>query len=102
MGAYVVGRKIISDVPLACFLSGGGTLPFFGWIEKGQSQCSVGQRRGEMANPKPHSSCQSTPVLQSRRSVRLAVVPSSRPSPRLQGANVDSGEFLSLSEPVAV
>lgn len=38
------------------------------------------------------------PVLVSGRDVRSAVVPSSRSSPRLQGANVDLGEFLSLPD----
>lgn len=43
VGAYVVGRKIISDVPLAAFCRAAG-LCLFRWIEKGQSERSVGQR----------------------------------------------------------
>lgn len=40
--------------------------------------------------------------LASRRDVQSTVVPSSRSSPRLRGANVDLGEFPSSSDPAEV
>ncbi|KAE8300815.1 Histone chaperone asf1b-B Anti-silencing function protein 1-like protein Bb [Larimichthys crocea] len=68
-----------------------------------QSERPVDHRRGDVANPQPSPQLSITsPVLARGRDVRSAVVPSSRSSPRLQGANVDLGELPSLSDPAEV
>lgn len=60
-------------------------MPFSDGLRRANRSAPVAQRRSEMANQELTLGCQSTLVLVSGWGVRSAVVPSSRPSPRLQG-----------------